>query len=328
MAYWWVCQNKTGREEHQGGYLWAPHGNKKGQTFFHWENMDLVRPGDLIFSYIGKTITAVATAETDAYDSSRPFSSSAGQVWEREGRRIDVTYEWIDPPIHIDTLIDDLLPLMPERYAPLNAANRGGNVGYLYKLPEAAAGVLLWTLEVAGHSPVPAEPTIKPVPRVAKDIQAVWKARRRPPGGRGSGKASSGITRRSGRAKAIGDAAEEVVKDWLEEHLPTEQRQTVIWVAKKGRKPGWDIQYEADGRRIVVEVKGTTGASFPNVEVTANEWLAAERERESYRLCLVTHCESASPMLLWIEDPWGELLAGRLEAVPMVWRLDRLQHTV
>ena len=126
MAYWWVCQNKTGREEHQGGYLWAPHGNKKGQTFFHWENMDLVRPGDLIFSYIGKTITAVATAETDAYDSSRPFSSSAGQVWEREGRRIDVTYEWIDPPIHIDTLIDDLLPLMPERYAPLNAANRGG----------------------------------------------------------------------------------------------------------------------------------------------------------------------------------------------------------
>ena len=46
MAYWWVCQNKTGKEEHQGGYLWAPHRNKNGQTFFHWENMDLVRPGD------------------------------------------------------------------------------------------------------------------------------------------------------------------------------------------------------------------------------------------------------------------------------------------
>ena len=328
MAYWWVCQNKTGREEHQGSYLWAPYSNKKGQTFFHWENMDLVRPGDLIFSYIGKTITAVATAETDAYDSPRPFSSSAGQVWEREGRRIDVTYDPIDPPIHIDALIDDLLPLMPEKYAPLNATRKEGNVGYLYALPDAAADVLLRTLEVGGGSTRPAHRGIKLEPRLVKDIEAIWKARRTPPGGRGSGKASSGITRRSGRSKAIGDAAEKVVKDWLEEHLPTEQRQTVIWVAETGRKPGWDIEYEADGRRIAVEVKGTTGAAFPNVEVTANEWLAAETEREAYRLCLVTHCESANPRLHWVEDPWGELLAGRLAAVPMVWRLDRIQPSV
>lgn len=74
-------------------------------------------------------------------------------------------------------------------------------------------------------------------------------------------------------------------------------------------------------------MKGTTGAAFPNVEVTANEWIAAETEREAYRLCLVTHCEAANPRLHWIEDPWGELLAGRIEAVPMVWRLDRLADT-
>ena len=41
-------------------------------------------------------------------------------------------------------------------------------------------------------------------------------------------------------------------------------------MAQTGRKPGWDIEYEARGCRIAVEVKGTTGAAFPNVEVTAN----------------------------------------------------------
>ena len=52
MAYWWVSQNETWKEERQGGYMWAPKQTNNGVTFFHWTNMTRVRPGDLIFSYV------------------------------------------------------------------------------------------------------------------------------------------------------------------------------------------------------------------------------------------------------------------------------------
>lgn len=51
MAYWWVSQNQTFREERRGGYLWAPKSGSNGVVFTHWSNMTLVQPGDVIFSY-------------------------------------------------------------------------------------------------------------------------------------------------------------------------------------------------------------------------------------------------------------------------------------
>ena len=247
--------------------------------------MDRVRTGDVIFCYVGKAIVAVATAETSAYLSPRPFSSAAGQVWEREGRRIDVTYEFLDPPLRIEPLTDRLLPLMPKKYAPINAET-GGNVGYLYELPVAAGDLILDARNRPPVSDSQAAPAATPVPRIINDVTKSWKPRRTPTGGKGSRKASSGLLRHSKRSKEIGDKAEEVVRDWLKENLPGDQGSTVVWAAKEGRHPGWDIEYSDGESRIAVEVKGTTGSCFPNVQVTANEWLAAERERSQYRLFL------------------------------------------
>ena len=47
---------------------------------------------------------------------------------------------------------------------------------------------------------------------------------------------------------------------------------------------GWDIEYKSGGQIIGVEVKATTGSSFSSVELTANEWQAAQRLRQRYRL--------------------------------------------
>ena len=60
MAFWWVNQNQTYREEHAGGYLWAPLKDKGGGTPFHWDNMKRVAAGDVVFCYVSQAITAVA----------------------------------------------------------------------------------------------------------------------------------------------------------------------------------------------------------------------------------------------------------------------------
>ena len=141
MAYWWVSQNQTFRHERDGSFLWAPIANEAGQTYFHWATMNEVRPGDLIFSYVGGRIVAVAVAKTAAYDSPRPGDMGEG-LWEDAGKRVDVEYRDLTDPLTIAAIVAELQPLMPERYAPLNRFGTG-NQGYLFALPPRAGRLLL-----------------------------------------------------------------------------------------------------------------------------------------------------------------------------------------
>jgi len=51
------------------------------------------------------------------------------------------------------------------------------------------------------------------------------------------------------------------------------------------------------GENICIEVKGTSGPSFPNIEITAGEWVAAIALRDRYWLYLVANCLSHQPVL-------------------------------
>jgi len=61
-------------------------------------------------------------------------------------------------------------------------------------------------------------------------------------------------------------------------------------VAKEGEKPGWDIHYNDGDYLVAVEVKGTSGSLFSNIELTAQEWKAAQSLGDRYWLYLVTDC--------------------------------------
>jgi hypothetical protein len=62
MAYWWVHQNETWREESNGGYLWTPLKITNGKTQHHWESLARVQPGDVVFSSVGGKIVAFSIA--------------------------------------------------------------------------------------------------------------------------------------------------------------------------------------------------------------------------------------------------------------------------
>src|SRR3712207_3574017 len=111
MAYWWVSQNQTYRHERDGGFLWAPNKTEAGLTPFHWATMNEVRPGDVIFSYVGGRIVAVSVARSAAYDSPRPGGMGEG-LWEDAGKQIDVEYRNLTDHLCIRGIVAELQPLM------------------------------------------------------------------------------------------------------------------------------------------------------------------------------------------------------------------------
>ena len=139
MAYWWVSQGKTFRQERAGGYLWAPKKGSNDATFFHWSNMRLVQAGDIIFSYLDKTISAVAVARTSAYDAPRP--SEILQPWHNDGLRVDADYNPVQPPLIISAFIDQFKALLPDRQSPITRSGTGVQ-GYLFALPPKAGRFL------------------------------------------------------------------------------------------------------------------------------------------------------------------------------------------
>jgi hypothetical protein len=141
MAYWWVSQNQSYRQERSGGFLWAPNRTEAGLTPFHWATMNDVRPGDVIFSYVGGRIVSVSAAKTAAYDSPRPSDLGEG-LWEDAGKRVDVEYQDVSAPLAIAGVVAELQPLLPERYSPLNRFGTG-NQGYLFALSPRAGRLLL-----------------------------------------------------------------------------------------------------------------------------------------------------------------------------------------
>lgn len=153
MAYWWVAQNHTFKEERASGLLWAPKLDKAHRTPHHWAALTQVQPGDLIFSFVNQAITAISVAKTKAYDHKRPpvFQSAAAAEWQHDGRRIDVDYRDVTPPLPIPPIASALRGHLPAQYSPLTSKGKGTQ-GYLFLLPPLAGRFLLDQID--GSRPV------------------------------------------------------------------------------------------------------------------------------------------------------------------------------
>lgn len=118
-------------------------------------------------------------------------------------------------------------------------------------------------------------------------------------------------------SKLYGDRAEEIVFKLL----TARAEHKLTWPAREGRKPGWDIEYYNQGAEIAVEVKGTSGKRFRNLEITAGEWKAAEDKRENYNLYLVADCLGEKPMVQVISNPYELYLNKKISLMPTGYRM-------
>lgn len=133
MNYYLVFQNKSYKEESNGGYIWAPQKNKKGGGEFHWHNVAEVKKGDIILHCFNQRIVAISEAVQNGHEEKRPEQLKERGDWKKEGWMAEVEYKELDTPFIIPEHREKILKLKADWHAPFNK-NGKGNQGYLYEI--------------------------------------------------------------------------------------------------------------------------------------------------------------------------------------------------
>lgn len=151
MRSWWVNQNQTYKHEIGGGYLWSPRTNRNGARNQFYENMRLIEPGDLVFSFSDTRISQVGRAVSRAIPCPQPEEFGAvGADWDKEGWLVEIAWKAAPTPIRPKDNIEALRPFLPARYSPLRQDGNGLQGVYLAALPEAMADILRQKLGFTG----------------------------------------------------------------------------------------------------------------------------------------------------------------------------------
>ena len=153
MRYWWVNQKQTHRHELGGGYLWSPKRRANQTRNRFYDNMKVLAPGDLVFSYWEGAVRAYGTLRSFGYDAPKPNEfGSTGRHWDKIGYRADVDYVRLPQPVAPREAWGLIQPLLPAKYSPLNQANgKGLQSVYLAALPEELGRLLRRLIEERGN---------------------------------------------------------------------------------------------------------------------------------------------------------------------------------
>jgi len=156
MAFYWVFQNSTYQEESEGSYLWAPKKGKNNRTPFHWQTMNDLQEGDIVFSSYQQKIVAVSTVMSTAYDYKKPFAVNTDNEWEEDGNKVDLNFHELNDPVILKSFPPKLQRILNVYHGPLNT-NGTGNQGYLYELSDEAGTDLLAIIETQNNIDIEAE---------------------------------------------------------------------------------------------------------------------------------------------------------------------------
>jgi putative restriction endonuclease len=143
MRYWWVNQNQTYKFEVPGGFLWSPKTSADGGRRYFYKTMEEVRPGDLVFSYCDTYIKAIGVVQRSAVTAPKPNFQSAGSNWSDEGWYVEVEFSEISSPIKPKDFMDQIRPLLADKYAPLQANGNGLQGVYLTEISSVFGELLV-----------------------------------------------------------------------------------------------------------------------------------------------------------------------------------------
>jgi putative restriction endonuclease len=132
MAYWWVNHKGTHAEEIGGGYIWSPKTVKTGAYKQTYVNLTLVRPGDVVFSYAFKAIQAVGVVQGPHREVPKPqYGQGARESWAATGWLVPIQWTPLEHPFEPKPYYEQLKPLLPATYSPLDKNGKGTENCYL-----------------------------------------------------------------------------------------------------------------------------------------------------------------------------------------------------
>ena len=143
MRYWWVNQNQTWRDEMRGGYMWSPKRMSNDARNRFYDNMRVVAPGDVVFSYADTRIIAIGIIQSVAFESPKPAEfGTRGANWSKVGWRVNVRYHRLGQRIRPAEFMELIRPRLPSQYSPLSPEGNGYQHVYLASIPEGMARML------------------------------------------------------------------------------------------------------------------------------------------------------------------------------------------
>ena len=136
MRYFFVNLGKYYKEQRQGKFLWAPIYNGRGQRVSHWENMQLINKGDIIFCNNNAHIVSVGIAKSSAYLSDIPVEFH--NAWSIKGRRVDMEFVDLEQPFRFFSHKDYILKNIDMHENPFDVRGKAKQ-GYLFLLDSRIA---------------------------------------------------------------------------------------------------------------------------------------------------------------------------------------------
>lgn len=107
MNLFYVCQNKTYKQESSGQYLWSPQKQRNGRNNKGYTNMATVKKGDVIFHGAKQETYAISVAKEDCYEADQPYELkyiTSEKLWDNNGYRVDCDYIKLTNPLDMKQL--------------------------------------------------------------------------------------------------------------------------------------------------------------------------------------------------------------------------------
>ncbi len=140
MKYWFVNQGTTYENERKEGFLYAPKNNRYGKSFKHWNDVKLIKKGDIILCNKKGYILSVAKALCDEYDSVIP--DSIKDLFQNVGYKVDVEYCDLKNKFKFSDYKDDYMNGIDLAINPFTI-DGNAKMGYLFPLEEKIALLLI-----------------------------------------------------------------------------------------------------------------------------------------------------------------------------------------
>ena len=145
MRHWWVSQNQTYRHEISGGFLWSPKKRTDGARNYFYDTMQQVQSGDLVFSFCDAQIKAIGIVQKKAETAPNPFTfKNVGSNWSNTGWYVEVEFMELSNPVKPKGFMDQIRPLLPTKYSPLQANGNGLQQVYLAEISESLSDLLIF----------------------------------------------------------------------------------------------------------------------------------------------------------------------------------------
>jgi hypothetical protein len=107
------------------------------------------QPGDLIVSYAAGEIRYVGMVADVAITAPKPQEfGTTGEYWSDEGWLLPMKWTSLQPPTRPKGMINELRPMLPAKYSPINPATGNGNQkAYLAEISQAVFDLLIASSE-------------------------------------------------------------------------------------------------------------------------------------------------------------------------------------